>query len=286
MSKWAAVSALTFEKRHGRIITSEYYYRGNAKISSQMPTNEPAPYYFLITIGGGFVEGESYLTKIHVKEKASAVITSQAPTYIYRCLNGEKTRQIIDLTVEDEGSLEFLVDDLIPYAQSNFCQKATIHLGEHSTLFYLDGLTSGWSQDEQRFTYEHLRLDTEIYFKDQLIVNDKMIIEPRNYETMTQLGLFEEYSNYNSLIVINEAIDEQYIQRVRHLLEQYEVEATFGISQLEYPGFILRVLGKTMDDNKTLIYACANLCRQDLLHFPQYQLRKNDYMEQKRREVS
>lgn len=276
-NRLAAYTELSFTEKNGRVIADRCYHEGNARISAPMPTSEKSPYYFLITLGGGFVEGEDYQIKVTVNDKAGAVLTSQAPTYVFRSLNHEVTTQEIQLAVGHEATLEFLMDDLLPYKNTIFRQMTRIDLKEDSNLIYLDGVTSGWSPEERPFSYDSVQLSTKIYMNGKLCLNDHFISEPQNYADINHLGLFENYTNYNTVLVVNPDIDEVYIEEMRDELDKLDVEATYGISELEIPGFALRILGRTMDDNKTLIFDCANKVRQDLFHEPAYELRKNDY---------
>ena len=276
-TQYNAKTILEFSEKNGRVVTDRTYTEGNARISSPMPNPDHEAYYFLITMGGGFIEGENYLIDVTVHDRASAILTSQAPTYIFRSLGGEYTKQNIELTLGQNATLEFLMDDLLPYKDAKFKQNTNIHLTSSSNLIYLDGTTSGWSPDEKLFTYDILKLDTKIYLDNKLVVNDHFLYEPIEYNDFNHLGLFESYTNYNTLIAINPKIDDEYIKNMRETLAKLDVQASFGVSKLECPGFILRILGKTIDDNKDVIYTCANKVRQDLFGFGPYELRKNDY---------
>lgn len=273
----AAYTEMIFSNKNGRVIADRTYHEGNARISAPMPTDEFSPYYFLITMGGGFVEGEDYQIDITVNDGAGAVLTSQAPTYVFRSLNHETTTQEINLKVGHQATLEFLMDDLLPYKDTIFKQKTRIDVTHDSNLIYLDGVTSGWSPDDKPFSYDSVHLDTKIYMDGTLCVSDHFISEPKSFADINHLGLFENYTNYNTLLVLNPNIDERYIEEMRDELDDANVNATYGISQLEVPGFALRILGQTIDDNKTLIFDCANKVRQDLFDEPPYTLRKNDY---------
>lgn len=279
MENRAAYTHMRFAMKNGRVITTKSYHEGNARISSRIPSDERSPYYFLITMGGGYVEGEDYQVDVEVEDEASALITSQAPTYIFRSLEGQLTTQEISLRLGHHSVLEFMMDDLLPYKDAKYTQKTTVDMEPDSTLFYLDGVTSGWSPDDRDFQYTALHLDTKIYMAHELVVSDHFVSIPRDFDEMMKIGLFEQYRNYNSLIIINPNIDHDYIEAMRQALDSIETNATYGISELEIPGFVMRVLGETMEDNKRLIFACANKARMDLLDYPAYQLRKNAYLD-------
>lgn len=281
-NQYDAYTSLVFSpwgEHRERVITKERYFEGNSRVSSRLPIEERSAYHMLITTGGGFVEGEKYRTDILVEDQASALLASQAPTYIYRCLEGKETLQEVHIQIEGNGILEYMMDDLIPYEQANFRQITTIELNKNSTLFYLDGVTRGWAHDDQDFAYEKVRLETKILMDGKLILSDHFLSEPKTYEEMKGLGLFEGYTNYNSFVVIHPNIDQALIKQIRAELGE-ESQVIYGISELEVPGFVLRMLSHTVDESKSLIYRCANFLRKTLLHFPDYDLRKNDYYEQ------
>ena len=47
-------------------------------------------------------------------------------------------------------------------------------------------------------------------------------------------------------------------------------------SALGIPGLVLRILGKTAEDNRRVIYACADYFRQEIHGLSSLNLRKND----------
>lgn len=279
MSNLAACTKMTFQKKNNRIIATEAYHEGNARISANMMVStDDTPYYFLITMGGGYVEGEEYLTRINVKKDARALLTSQSPTYIFRSLNGEETKQTVKLNLEENSTLEYLMDDLLPYEDAIFNQETIINLTKSSNLIYLDGVTSGWSPKDMDFCYQSICLDTKVYMDERLILSDHFICEPNRYNTLNTLGLFEKYPNYNTLIVINPKIDKKYIENLRKELNKLRLDVKFGISELEVPGFVMRILSRTVDDSKLLILKCADKVRTDLFGLDHYDLRKNDHI--------
>lgn len=276
--QYDAYTQLVFSPINGRTISTERYFTGNARVSARLPMEENGAYHMLITTGGGLVEGEKYKVDVEVKENAHALLVSQAPTYLFRCLEHKQTIQETNLKVEEKGILEFLMDDLIPYETANFWQKNEIHLAKNASLIYLDGVTAGWAENQLPFQYEELRLETKVYVEEELIFYDHFYSSPKKQGELERLGVLEGKTNYNSLIVIHPEIDENFIDELRAELKGET--SLYGISELEKPGFVVRILGDSVDENKHLIYRCANFVRQQLFHLPSYTLRKNDYYEQ------
>lgn len=64
---YEGVVELEFVRRGDRSIAEHAYHRGANRLSASMPHDDPTvPYYFLITMGGGLIEGEHYRTELRV----------------------------------------------------------------------------------------------------------------------------------------------------------------------------------------------------------------------------
>ena len=93
---------------------------------------------------------------------------------------------------------------------------------------------------------------------------------------MFKLGYFEGWRNYNSLVMVSSAIDEAFVKALQKHLEDLNLESDFAISALDIPGLVLRILGKTAEDNRRVIYACADYIRREIHGLSSLNLRKND----------
>lgn len=92
---------LGFSNRNGRTISHKKYQEGNSRVSADNSDANGVPYYFLINMGGGFVEGEQYQVIIDVNKDAHALVTTQTPTYVYKCEKGQLTQQNTSITLEE-----------------------------------------------------------------------------------------------------------------------------------------------------------------------------------------
>ncbi|MHC5228846.1 urease accessory protein UreD [Enterococcus sp. LJL99] len=268
---------MAFINRNERTIASKVYHEGNSRVSSNIPLpNEKTPYYFFISTGGGFIEGENYEVDMTVEKEAHAIVTTQAPTYVYKCENGKQTTQTVQINLADESTFEYLTDEVIPYKNSIYKQETMIHMKDSSTMVLIDGVTAGWSEDEKPFQYTNLQMKTTIFMNDRLIYNDHLLCEPPVNE-MSALGYFEGQSNYNSLIVVSPKCTDDVIEKVRQALDAIETDVDFGLSKLEKPGFVLRTLGDKGEKNRQVLMAALNCFRMEELNAPELVLSKNDH---------
>lgn len=268
------VSDIAFEKRGDRTVLTNRYRSGNSRISAQIPTEDNTPLYFLVATGGGFVEGEKYYNLATLEKDAHAILTTQTPNYIYKCPNGKTTSQLNEVVVKENAFLEYYIDEVIPYEDAIYYQKTFADIKKGGSLILTDGLTAGWSKSDTPFLYNKVDLKTKILYDDELVFNDYLIVNPRE-ENMGELGLFEGYTNFNSVVIIDENFCTDWIKRSKEALDTKEFEGIYGITALEKYGFVLRILGRSSHNNLGIMWDFINFYREEIRGLKHLELRKN-----------
>lgn len=265
---------LSFVNRGGKTVADRTYRRGNSRISANIPVAGEIPYYFLISTGGGYTEGESYLQRIEMGDHTHAILTTQTPNYIFKCEHGRVTSQKNILEVRDHCTLEYYIDETIPYAHALFEQDTQVHLGEGSSLILTDGLTAGWSSDEKPFRYGRIKIRTTVTGKDGLLLNDCLIVDPAE-DPMEETGYFEGSLNFNSAVIIDPDMDGRMLSRMRENLDQMQTPCRYGMSLLEKDGAVLRVLGDSAYQNREVVWNWIRYYRETVRGFAPLALRKS-----------
>lgn len=269
---------LSFINRNNRTLAKDTYHRGNSRISSEIPTTGSIPYYFLISTGGGFTEGESYLQEVSLSDHTHAILTTQTPNYIYKCDNGLMTTQNNQVVVGEDCVLEYYLDETIPYENANYRQYTDINMKSNSKLILTDGLTSGWSYNDEPFKYRNVGIKTRIFVNGKLKYNDYLLVEPAN-DPMDKIGYFEGSNNFNSVVIIDKDIDDQTVKQMREFLQKVETTSRYGISLLEDHGLVLRILGESAHNNRKLMWQFINFYREQILYYTHIDLRKSEHLE-------
>ena len=260
---YAANSELTIANINGKSKGETTYFSGIAKLTRAVYLDtDNIPCFYLMQLGGGYVENEKFRTAIHVKKDARAIVTTQAATKVYKCENELPSYQRNEIILDDNAVLEFITDNVILYKDAMFKQDTTIRLKDTSTLMYTEGLTSGWSPDGNRFQYSSLQMKLRMFVNDEPVMLDNLKLNPRE-DQMQSLGFFEEYTNYSSLIVVDKIVNNQLIDTLRKKVEELNLDVKVGISKLECDGFVLRVLGNLTQDLEKVIFACINHIRRE-----------------------
>ncbi|WP_300697442.1 urease accessory protein UreD [uncultured Clostridium sp.] len=252
-SEYSGLIDLVLEKKDDKTIATKKFYEGLVKVSPTIKMDrENIPTFYLLQLGGGYIEGEKYKNIFKLKDNARAIITTQASAKVYKCLNNIKTKQETEIELGKNSVLEYITDNVILYKDAIYKQVNNIYLDESSTLIYSDGITAGWSPEGDNFKYKSVQLKSNVYVNNKLVLLDNLIVNPINND-VTKLGFFEEYSNFGTLLVINKNVDDKVITELREVIRKLNLPVDFGISKLEVNGFVLRVLGNLTQQEFVII---------------------------------
>lgn len=270
----AGYTELILQKTPRRTGAKKSYTVGAAKISPAIYLDDDSiPCYYLIQLGGGYIEGEYYENRLKLEEGSQAILTTQASSKIYKSENGIPSKQYTNLQLEKNSKLEFINDSVILYKDAVYEQSTDIYLEAGATLIYSDGITAGWSPDGKLFQYTSARIKTNLYLNGELIYLDNLKITPKDYEVQS-FGILEGYKNFGTMVVIDERIDKELIKRLREETKNLNLDVKFGISLLEKNGFIVRVLGNLTQDIQKVINKVHTYLRKEFFEFEELDLRK------------
>lgn len=274
MSDFDGKIEIVLQEKDNNTIINNIYYEGVSKVSPTMHLdNEKIPCYFLMHLGGGFIEGESCSTYIELKENSRCILTTQAPTIIYKSTNGNSSKQTSLIKLEKNSVLEYMLDNTILFKDAIYEQNTDIHMDETSTLIYTDGITSGWSPNGEKFKYNLVSMKTRLFINGEIKLLDNLILDPKNND-LEGLGFFEGYANYGTAIIIDRRIDQKFVEKLREVVDELKLDINFGISLLETNGLVIRVIGNLTQHIHKAIYACTNYARKELLNSGELCFRK------------
>jgi urease accessory protein len=274
----AGTICMEFSRRADRTVATRLYRHGNSRISSEIRVPGAEPYYFLISTGGGYTEGEHYDVDIRVGEGAHAVLTTQTPSYIYKCDNGLLTTQSQCTHVGAGGLLEYYADEVMPYANARFRQRTQIALEEGASLVYVEGLSSGWSPDEKPFRFRDALLSTEVRVGGTLVAVGRLAAAPGEgcSVPIEGMGGFEGYTNFGSALIVGQALGADDVQGFRDAVAAELPDGVrAGVSSLDRWGVVLRCPGMDEQRDTRAIQAFVRHYREGLRSLKPLMIRKN-----------
>lgn len=264
----------------GEAVLVGRYRRGNSHISSRMLTGEgDQPYYYVLTSGGGFTEGERYVARYEVAPRCHAAVTTNAASYVLRCPHGELTSQDVRIRVGEGAAFEFYQDDVIPFATAVFRLDCQVDLGWGARLVLAEGVSKGWTEDGTGFGFADVGLRTQVRREGTLVSNDYQLLMPGS-EPMAGMGYFEGYEVLRQVTVVDEGVDQGTVELARAAIDAAcaglgRHEAIWGVSLLGAGGMALRVLAARHDQAAQVVDAFVRSYREDVCGWRPLRLRKS-----------
>jgi len=221
---------------------------------------------FILSPSGGVLQGDRYRTDIELKNGAISHITTQGATRIYK-MNSNYATQMINLNVGKDCYLEFLPEQLIPYKNSRYYQKATFKIDDSATLVYSETIVPGRVAMGELFDYDVCCLKTLCYDdKQEIKFHDNCILEPKK-QTMNSLGVF---GNNTVLSVMYIVTKKEYTEKLYEMINRIfkdNDEIIGGASTLpNNSGLSVRILGNSSEMNKITVYNIAQIIRKQVIH--------------------
>lgn len=202
----------------------------------------------LHNVSGGVLAGDRLALDVEVEAGAAAQITTTGATRLYRHRAGAAdSEQLTRFSVGDAAVLEYLPDAVIPYAGSRHVQRTEIRLSRGATLFWWEVLAPGRLAAGERFAFERLRIQTEVYAAQRPVLREDFLLEPARKELSAAARMFE-YSHAASLCAVQEGRPAAFWRLLEDRLNQIAQvrtrpgEAVWGASTLASDGVIVRGL--------------------------------------------
>jgi urease accessory protein len=214
----------------------------------------------LHNVSGGVLAGDCLALDVEVAAGAAAQITTTGASRLYRHRDGAKdSEQRAHFTVGDGALLEYLPDIVIPFAWSRHLQRTEIRLGNGSTLFWWEILAPGRLAAGERFAFERLCVQNEIYVGPRPVLKEDYALEPRRKELSATVRM-HDYLYSASLCAVQEGRPPAFWRQLEQRLNQLAKERTrigqniWGASTLVSDGVVVRGLSKSgCFINETLI---------------------------------
>ena len=260
---------LGFDSQRNKTIITEQLSRVPLYVQRALYYDETIPsmaHVFVLSPSGGVLQGDRYRTDIELKNGAMSHITTQGATRIYK-MNSNYATQMINLNVGKDCYLEFLPEQLIPYKNSRYYQKATFKVDDSATLVYSETIVPGRVAMGELFDYDVCCLKTLCYDdKQEMKFHDNCILEPKK-QTMNSLGIFGNRTVLSMMYVVTkkECVEELY-EIINQIFKDND-EIIGGASILpNNSGLSVRILSNSSEVNKITVYNIAQIIRKQIIH--------------------
>ncbi|XP_020626273.1 urease accessory protein D-like [Orbicella faveolata] len=145
--------------------------------ASSVPTCQ---WLYIITFGGGLVEGDNVAVDVKVGENCTVVVTTQASTKVYNSEEGLATQQGLRGLVADGGLLAVLPDPVVCFKNAIYDQKQDFELTSNGSVVILDWFTAGRMALGEVWDMTSYKSHNRIFVDGKLVFGDSVCLNGRN----------------------------------------------------------------------------------------------------------
>ena len=243
---------LDLERRgvDGRTVLAASQQEPPLKVVRAFVLEDGSALVHLHNVSGGVLGGDRLGLAVNVGPGACAQITTTGATRIYRPRDGAGTAlQANEITIGENGLLEYLPDPLIPFAEARFSQRTSIRLARGAGLFWWEIVTPGREARGEILEYASLELKTDLSAMGRPIAMERVRLQPRKYDlhSPARLGAFRTWASfYICRVGVDSSAWLAAECELREILQALsrKAEVVWGISTLVEHGLVVRCVAR------------------------------------------
>jgi urease accessory protein len=230
----------------GRTILTENMQQPPLQVVRAFQQEDGAALVHLHNLSGGVLGGDQLSLGVEVGRSARAQLTTTGATRIYRRrteLPGAAQRN--QLNVADGGLLEYLPDEVIPFAGARFFQESSVSLGADAGFFGWEIVAPGRAARREIFEYDSLEMRTKIFAQSRLIAADNICLRPAS-AAISSLARLGPYHYWATFYICRVGVEEQRWRDLETRLSEVSQRLTrsgamrWGVSTLVADGLVVR----------------------------------------------
>lgn len=163
------------------------------------PSSRAAALAHLHNLSGGVLGGDLLELSVEVGDGASAQVTSTGATRLYRCRHGASAAvQRQCFRVGRGALLEYLPDELIPFAGARYRQETVIELADGAGLFWWETVAPGRAARGELFMYDSLLFKLDLTARGLPLARERVALNParRPLQSTARLGPYLYFATF------------------------------------------------------------------------------------------
>ena len=205
-----------------------------------------AAWIYTSSHGGGLVDGDDVAVQASVGTGATAFLSTQSATKVYRSPHG--TRAALDADVGENGLLVVAPDAVVCFAGSRYRQTQRVTIAAGGGLVLLDQVTSGRRESGERWVFDEYVSRTAVHLEGRLVVHDALALRASDGPLATRFGRFDVLA---VAVLIGAGLKDEVERldaRVREEPVRRRADRLVAAAPVGDAGCILRIAGRTVED--------------------------------------
>ena len=214
-----------------------------------------AAWVFTSTYGGGLVDGDAVTLDVEVEAGASAFVSTQASTKVYRSTRGVST--LLRARVAEGGLLVLLPDPVVCFAQSTYQQAQYFDLAADASLVCLDWMTSGRRAHGERWAFDRYRTRLAIRVDGRSVCYDAVTLAAEDQPLAERFGRFDVLATLAIAGPTFRDVSERLIARAAARPVERGADTVMAVSPLA-DGALIRLAGRSVEDVGRTLRDCLD----------------------------
>ena len=182
---------MVFRARGARTYLAESYVQSPLKTLRQFQLPDGRAVAQVLQITPGMLGGDDYRIEIVVKSGASAIVMSPSATKLHRMSGEDHAAQLVDISVEEGGHLEYYPALNIPFPDADFRQRLDVNLAPDSRFALLEGWAMGRVQRGEYLEFRRLSSRTVVDVSGKAVYRDALELTPDS-DRVAEWGVLEK----------------------------------------------------------------------------------------------
>ncbi len=226
-----------------------------------------AAWAFTSSFGGGLLAGDRIHLDVAVHEGATAYVSTQSSTKIYRSADHRVAHQSLTATLQDNATLLLAPDPVVPFKDARYQQHQAFHLASSANLLLLDWFTAGRHATGERWQFHSFLTRNEIFVGGNRVLTDALRLDHHAgpLDSPSRMGPFNVFATLLLLGPRLQPAAEAMLAHVANLPVRRRDPLPLSASALaRAPGAILRLAAPTTELAAHELYRHL-VCLADLL---------------------
>jgi urease accessory protein len=204
-----------------------------------------AAWIYAGSYGGGLVGGDALRLTVHVGDGASAFLSTQASTKVYR--SDVSTSVETTAHVGAGASLIIWPEPVVCFAGSTYRQQPHVDVASGGALVLVDGMTSGRRASGERWRFRQYASRATIRYDGRLVLFDSIRLDGEDGDLGARMGRFDVLCS--ATIVgpeLRQSVD-RIVTRVSELPAVRRAPLLVAAAPLSDVGCVLRIAGRSVE---------------------------------------
>ena len=205
-----------------------------------------AAWVYTSTYGGGLVGGDAIALDVEVGGGASALLSSQASTKVYRSPRG--VSNLLHARVGSGAMLAVLPDPVVCFAASSYRQSQQFDLAADAALVCLDWMTSGRHASGERWAFDEYRTRLAIRVGGDIVCYDAVTLASADGALAER---FDRFDVLATLAIVGVAFRGTCARLIAAHAERgvaRRADSVIAVSPLADAGALVRIAGRGVED--------------------------------------